>query len=74
METIIDISGKPKKGDVLVYDGKKFTIISKEIFLDQVITQQNEIDFLKKEVKTLKGQILCDEGKITMEDFLNGNY
>ena len=67
MEQGIEISNKPKKGDVLLYDGKSYKNVSLETLLfevnknikdlgKQLLEREKEIKELKKEIKYLKGE------------------
>lgn len=67
MKLVLELKNKPKKGDVLVFDGKNFECVSSESFLrglnselrllkNRVIILTDDVNGLKEEIKILKGE------------------
>lgn len=74
MKKLIEIKREPKDGDILIFKGNDYVPIPKDIFLNEVFVLRKDLENTKKELHQIKGQLLFDEGKITEEEFLNGQY
>jgi hypothetical protein len=67
MKILIDMKNTPKKNDILVFDGKVFECVNKDVILKDLITknflleervkileQENEV--VNREIRILKGE------------------
>lgn len=58
MKVIVDIKGKLKKNDILIYDGEQFKPVNRDEFLfktkKELEETKNEFELLKKDIDTFK--------------------